>query len=260
MIGHRGAGGCAPENTLSAIRHAVRAGADAVEVDLHATADGRLVLLHDDTVDRVTGGTGPVESMTLEEVRRLDAGHAFTPDRGRTHPFRDVGVRIPTLEEAMEAAGRLPIVAEVKTERAGEALRCSLAAGDVDPGRLLVGGFRRAAVDPAARVAAWRCATEEELRPWILLSACRAGFLPAARAPAVDAVMVPERRGLFRIVTGRFLRLAHRRGIGVHVWTVNEPADMRRLFALGVDGLISDFPGRARRVLDGMLARGELPS
>lgn len=250
VIGHRGAAGCAPENTVPAIRHAVQVGADAVEVDLHATLDGRLVLLHDDTVDRVSDGSGPVEEMTLEEARSLDAGYAFTPDHGRSHPFRGEGVRLATLEEALEAAGSLPVVAEVKTGRAAEALDRFLADRIPERDRVLVGGFSRASVDEAARHAGWRCAAEEDLRGYVLLGKLGLGRLPAGRPPDVDAMMVPERHGLVRIVTRRFVRRTRRHGIGVFVWTVNEPGDMRRLFALGVDGLISDFPGRARRIVD----------
>lgn len=256
VIGHRGGGGCAPENTVPAIRHAVQVGADAVEFDLHTTRDGHLVLLHDDDVDRVSDGSGALATMSLDEARALDAGYAFTPDRGRTFPYRGTGIRFPTLEEAMEAAGALPVVAEVKTARAAEELDRCLAEERVDPSRVLVGGFAREAVDRAARRARWRCAAEEELRPWVLLGLLRLGWLPAGRPPHVDAAMVPERRGPIHIVTRRFVRDARRHGIGVFVWTVNEPGDMRRLLFLGVDGLISDFPGRARRIVDEMEAVG----
>ncbi len=105
-------------------------------------------------------------------------------------------------------------------------------------------------VDEAARHAGWRCAAEEDLRGYVLLGKLCLGRLPAGRPPDVDAMMVPERHGLVRIVTRRFVRRTRRHGIGVFVWTVNEPGDMRRLLALGVDGLISDFPGRARRIVD----------
>jgi len=259
VVGHRGAGGCAPENTLPAIRHAVEVGADAVEIDLHATRDGRLVLLHDDTVDRTTDGSGPAEEMTLDELRRLDAGHAFTPDRGRTYPFRGTGVRLPTLEEALEAADPLPVVAEVKTERSADVLRRLLDEGRVDGDRLLVGGFARSAVERAAEGARWRCAAEEELRPYVLLPKLGLGWLPAARAPRAAAVMVPERHSLVRIVTRRFVRRAHGDGLGVYAWTVNRADDMRRLLALGVDGLISDLPGRARRISDEVHGRDARP-
>lgn len=256
VTGHRGAGGAAPENTVPGLEHALDVGVDAVEVDLHGTEDGRLVLLHDDTVDRTTDGTGPVESMTLEETRRLDAGHAFTPDRGRSFPFRGEGVTIPTLDEAMEATGDLPVVLEAKSARAGRLLVEWLGENPDDAGRVMVGGPGLPAAgvtEEAGRRARWRCASEGELRPYVLLGKIGLG---APFAPDVDTLMVPERRRLVKIVTGRFVRRAHEDGLGVHVWTVNRADRMRRLLGLGVDGLLSDVPARARRVFDERRARG----
>lgn len=247
VIGHRGAAGAAPENTLPSLRRAVEDGANALEFDLQCSADGRLVVLHDDTVDRTTDGSGAVEGLTLEALRRLDAGHAFTPDRGASHPFRGHGVRIPTLEEALEAAGDLPVVVEVKSAAAGRALGGWLEAHPEEGRRMIVGGFDADAVASAAARARWRCATSEDLTPYVLLGKVGLGGLSA---PAADAAMVPERRRFVRIVTGRFVHRCHADGIGVHVWTVNRPDRMRRLLDLGVDGLISDLPARARRVLE----------
>jgi glycerophosphoryl diester phosphodiesterase len=86
VIGHRGGAGGAPENTLESIRHGVEAGAYGIEFDIHATRDGRILLFHDDTLERTTDGAGVVEEMTLEQLQRLDAGHGSTPDFGRSLP------------------------------------------------------------------------------------------------------------------------------------------------------------------------------
>lgn len=244
-IGHRGAAGVAPENTLPALEHAREVGADAVEFDLQVTRDDRLVLLHDPTVDRTTDGSGPVEALSLDEVRELDAGHAFTPDRGLGFPFRDRGVRIPTLEEALEAVEGLPVVAEVKSTAAGRRLGQWLRDRPAAARRMIVGGFDRAAAEPAAREARWRGAWQEELTRYVLLA--KVGLAGLA-VPDADAAMVPERKGVVRIPTRRFVRRAHRDGIGVHVWTVNRPDRMRRLLDAGVDGILSDFPARALRI------------
>jgi glycerophosphoryl diester phosphodiesterase len=254
VIGHRGAAGIAPENTVVSITRAVRAEAQAIEVDVHVSADGQLVTFHDETVDRTTDGTGPVEEMTLDELRRLDAGQRFTADHGRSFPYRDAGISIPTLDEAVAAAGHLPMIIEVKSLAAGQALGTWLAlrrerVGDTD--RFIVGGFERTAVEPAADAADWRCATRADLVPFILLGKLGIrGPLP----PEIDAIMLPIRKGAFRLVTRRFVRQAHERGVGVFVWTVNRPAVMRELFELGVDGLISDVPARVRRVVDERVA------
>lgn len=256
IIGHRGAAGVAPENTVASIEHGVRAGAQAIEVDVHVSLDGRLVTIHDDTVDRTTDGSGPVESLTLEELRRLDAGHAFTVDRGHSFPFRGQDVRVPTLDEAVEAAAGLPMVIEVKSPAAGRALADWLRArraGPADAGRFIVGGFERAHVAPAAAAADLRCATRADLVPFVLLG--KFGIDGPLR-DEIDAIMLPIRKGPLRLVTRGFVRRAHGRGVGVYVWTVNRPAQMRALLDLGVDGLISDFPARVRRIVQEREAHG----
>lgn len=256
VIGHRGAAGVAPENTVVSIERAIRGGAQAIEVDVHLSADGHLVTIHDDDADRTTDGAGPVESMTLAQIRRLDAGYQFTPDRGRSFPYRAAGLRVPTLDEAVAAADPLPMIIEVKSRNAGEALGDWLrsrrdTAGDTE--RFIVAGFERAEMAPAAAAADWRCATRADLIPFILLGKLGIGGpLPSH----VDAIMLPIRKGALRLVTRRFVRQAHDRGVGVFVWTVNRPDVMRALFDLGVDGLVSDVPARARRIVEERAARG----
>jgi len=246
VIAHRGGRGAAPENTLPAIRHGVEAGADAIEFDVRCTADGRIVVFHDRTVDRTTDGHGALADLSFEEARRLDAGFRFSPDRGASYPFRGRGIRISTLEEALAETADLPVVIEVKSMRSGAALGEWLRTRP-ERERILVGGFSREAVRPAALAARWRCATEKDLRPYVLLG--KLGLRPGAPAGA-DALMVPERRHLVRIVSRRFVRRAHRDGLGVYVWTVNRPDRMRKLLDLEVDGVISDYPAVARRVVE----------
>jgi glycerophosphoryl diester phosphodiesterase len=243
-IGHRGAAGIAPENTIEAIEHALAGGADAIELDVHVATCGTLVAIHDDTLDRTTDGSGSVERLDLQQIQVLDAGFRFTPDRGLSNPYRGTGVRVPTLDEAAEAAGKLPMIIEVKSPRAGHALGAWLSARE-DRDRFLVGGFDRVAVAPAAAAAQWQCATRQDLKPFALLG--KLGLSPRVR-PEITAFMVPVRKGALRIVTHRFVRRAHDLGIGVYVWTVNRPADIRALLDLGVDGLISDVPARVRRI------------
>lgn len=252
IIGHRGARGVAPENTLPAIRHGVEAGAQAIEIDLHASRDGHLVVIHDPTLDRTTDGTGPVEDRTLQELRALDAGHGFTPDGGDSFPFRGQGIRIPTLDEAMDAIGQLPAILEVKSAAAGRKLAEWLP-GRPERERVIVGGFDAEAVRPAGEAARWRCAYQTDLRGFVVW-----GKLGISRPLPDDltAAMVPVRKGPLRIVTRGFVRRMHARGKGVFVWTVNRPEEMRGLFDLGVDGLISDYPAVLRRVVEERRATG----
>lgn len=253
IVGHRGARGVAPENTIPAIRHGVEVGAHAIEIDLHASRDGELIVIHDPTLDRTTDGTGAVDQHTLDELRRFDAAYRFTTDDGETFPFRGQGVRIPTLDEAMEAIADLPAILEVKSAAAGRTLAEWLP-GRPEFDRIIVGGFDADEVGPAGAAARWRCAYQTDLLGFVLW-----GKLGISRSLPDDltAAMVPVRKGAVRIVTRGFVRRMHVQGKGVFVWTVNRPEEMRRLLDIGVDGLISDYPAVLRRVVEERLAAGQ---
>lgn len=243
----------APENTVPAIRHGVEVGAQAIEIDLHASKDEALVVIHDPTLERTTDGTGQVEQRTVEELQALDAGYRFTPDEGQTFPFRGQGIRVPTLDQAMEAMGGLPAILEVKSAAAGRLLAEWLP-DRPEYERIIVGGFNADEVGPAGAAARWRCAYQTDLLGFVLWG--KVGIrrtLPADLA----AAMVPVRKNGLRIVTRGFVRRMHDQGKGVFVWTVNRPNEMRHLLDIGVDGLISDYPAVLRRVVEERLAAGE---
>lgn len=257
MIGHRGAAAFAPENTLPSFEHALDVGVDAVELDVHCTADDHVVVIHDPTLERTTDGTGRVEERTLADLRAFDAGYRFTTDGGETHPYRGKGVSISTLDEIVEAVGDLPVVVEIKSARAGEAMGAWLQRSP-HRDRILVGGFDRAHVAPAAAHARWRCMDQQDLTGYVLSG--KVGLNTLFRPRGAAAAMVPEKRSVIRVVSPGFVRRAHSDGIGVFVWTVNHPDDMRRLLDWGVDGILSDAPGRVRRVIDERSVGAEPPA
>src|SRR6185369_11672155 len=115
-FGHRGAAGVAPENTIVSFRRGCADGADVLELDVHATADGEIVVLHDPTLERTTDGAGAVAALRFAEIERLDAGHRFTPDGGRTFPFRGTGVRVPRLGDLLREFPGMPLNIEIKQE------------------------------------------------------------------------------------------------------------------------------------------------
>ncbi|MEN8145317.1 MAG: glycerophosphodiester phosphodiesterase [Gemmatimonadota bacterium] len=246
IIGHRGAAGVAPENTLVSFERGVLGGAQAIEMDVHRAASGELVVFHDSTLDRTTSGSGPVEAMSLPALQQLDAGYGFTPDHGRSFPYRESGVTVPTLDQAVEACAGLPLIIEVKSAAAGRALGEWLRDHPARP-RILVGGESRTDSAPAVAAAMYNCASAADLRPTVLLS--KIG-LHRRLPPKVSAAMVPVWSHGLRVVTRGFVRRTHETGQGVFVWTVNRPQEMRRLFDLGVDGLISDFPAIVRRIVN----------
>src|SRR5688572_18850985 len=116
LIAHRGGAGLMPENTLAAFISASDDwAADMIELDVHASADGHCVVIHDDTLERTTSGSGPVAARTLAQLKSLDAGYHFTRDGGRTFPFRGLGITIPTIEEVLERLPKMRLTIEVKT-------------------------------------------------------------------------------------------------------------------------------------------------
>jgi glycerophosphoryl diester phosphodiesterase len=247
VFAHRGGCALGPENTLAAFDLGLQAGADGLELDVHLSADGVPVVHHDETLERTTSGSGPVAAHTAAELARVDAGYRFELDG--SFPFRDRGVGIPSLREVLHRYPDVPIVIELKTEAVvlGDAVAREVReANAVD--RVCVAGFGGGSVAAARRAlpGVASSATRDEVRRAVLRGL--AG-LRVRRAP-YGGYQVPEREGRIRIVSPRFVRRAHRAGFKVHVWTVDDEADMRRLLGWGVDGLISDRPDVAVRVRD----------
>jgi len=245
LVAHRGGAGLAPENTMDAFRQAVeRWEADILELDVHLTKDGEVVVLHDDTVDRTTESTGPVARMTWSDVSRLDAGYRFR-DASGDHPFRGRGVRIPRFEEVLEAFPGMRLNVEVKAAGAAGPL-VELVRAHAAEARVLV-----AAADEGARKDArgypgpWGASARQLRMFWVL----HGTPLGALYSPRCDVLQVPPEWKGRAVVTPAFLREAHRRNLPVHVWTVDDPERMRRLLAMGVDAIQSDRPDRLARVL-----------
>lgn len=252
LIAHRGGAGLKPENTLAAFLDADALWkADMIELDVHATADGRCVVIHDPTVDRTTNGSGAVAAMTLAEIQSLDAAYHFSPDGGTTFPLRGAGIRIPTIEEVFAAlpnmrftvesktaAAQLPLFRAIAEYRATERV---IAAGERNAYRTLFRTYRGAI-----------SASLEQALPFYVLHRARLASLWWLRA---DVVQMPEYYRGRRMLSQRLVRDLHARAVQVHIWTVNEVADMHRLLDWGVDGLISDYPDRLARVLHERVGR-----
>lgn len=225
-IAHRGLALASPENTLPAFAAALDAGADILETDVHASADGVCVIFHDDDLARVAGVAHAVEALPIDELRALELAG---------------GGRLATLEEALARfpSGRFNI--DIKTDAALEpALRAIDAAGAAS--RVLITSFaqrrRRRAVRrlPGAATSA--------STPGIVLTLIgvwlRLGALVRLALRDVDAVQVPHRRGPLLVVSPAFVRAVQNAGREVHVWTVNDRDEMRELLEMGVDGIITD--------------------
>jgi glycerophosphoryl diester phosphodiesterase len=247
---HRGASARAPENTVEAFRLAVAAGAGGLELDVHMTLDGEIVVIHDPTVDRTTDGSGAVAEMELGELRSLDAGYRFSPDGGATHPYRGAGLRVPRLVEVYEEFPEACLNIEMKEAQPGiEEAVLRVVRGARAQRRTLVASSRHGVMERFRRLCGGEISTgasRREITTFYLL--CRAR-LEGLCLPSYDALQVPVEHRRLRVITRRFVEAAHRRGVRVDAWTINRPQEMRRLLDLGVDTLMTDRPGALTRVL-----------
>ncbi len=249
VIAHRGGGGLWPENTLYAFEHAVALGVDALEMDVQSTKDGELVVIHDDTVDRTTNGTGRVQALTLAEIKALDAGYTWTADNGRSYPFRDQGLRVPALVEVLVAFPEIRMNIEIKHARGPVVARlCRMIRDYGFAERVLIAAYDARTMREVRRLCpeVATATSKAEIRFFYCLNWAHWGSF--YRSPA-EALQVPECSGDRRVLTRRFVEAAHGRNMGVHVWVVNDVNDMQRMVDLEVDGVITDRPDRLEAVL-----------
>lgn len=226
MLAHRGLALDAPENTLLAFAKAVAIGAEYVETDVHLSADGAAVVAHDPTLARVADRDVEVSKLTMAELRRIDLGR---------------GQGFCSLDEALDAFPETRFNIDVKIESAVDATVASVA--KVHAGsRVLLTSFSERR---RRRLAAYVLDAATSVGSAGVIRTRLASLTGSTRAVSralrgAHAVQVPERVGVFPLVTERFVAAVHRAGAEVHVWTVNDPADMTRLLDLGVDGLVTD--------------------
>lgn len=246
---HRGGAVLWPENTMVAFQGAVDLGYQYIETDLRVTRDGVIVCFHDPTLDRTTDGAGHLTDLSFDELMALDAGYRFTPDGGKTYPWRGRGVQVPTLEEALEIHPNLRLNIEIKQGEPAmeQALWDELDRLDAHD-RVLVAAEHDAYVHRFRSLRARRLPTSAGVRAGArFFLGLHTGLHRFEQYP-YDALQVPPSwRGL-RIVTPALVEVAHAHGLAVHVWTIDDPEEMRRLLDLGVDGIMTDRPDLLRDV------------
>ncbi len=249
VIAHQGGEGLWPSNTLSAFDRAARLGADMLDTDLHATKDGHLVAIHDASVNRTTQGKGLVKDMTLAQLKRLDAGYRFSLDGNKTFPFRGRGLTVPTLEELFRAHPDTTWTIEIKQDDPPIARPfCEALRRFQMTDKVIVASFKDSAMQAFRQACpeVLTSMTEREIRPLVMLNLVGLGgwFRPAGAS-----LQVPVRAAGFEVVTPRFVALAARKHLSVQPWTINDPAEMRRLLKMGVNGINTDRPDVLLRVL-----------
>lgn len=248
VMAHQGGADLAPSNTLAAFRNAAELGVDMMELDVHLTQDGHLVVIHDDTIDRTTNGSGTVNELTLAEVQSYDAGYHFV-DLDGDHSFRDKDVIIPTLADVFEEMpSHMRYTIEIKDtndaalyEKIGEDLWTLMAEYDVQD-KVLIGSFDQHILDMMTEITdgeAIVSAGEQEVTKFVILH--KLG-LHALYQTKVDSVEMPIKASGINLMDASLVNAAKKRGMDVHYWTINDPDTMEQLIDLGADGIITDRP------------------
>lgn len=230
---------------MAAFRNAVDVwGADMLEMDVRATEDGQIVVIHDESVDRTTDGEGFVSNLPWAQLRELDAGHGFRDARGRPS-FRGRGERVPRFQDVLEAFPDSRLNVEAKDGRSAAGLVEIILRHGAQDRVLVAAEWERNRRMVRGYPGPWG-ASRRQILAFLLLAPTPFGpFF----TPGCDALQVPEEHKGIRIVSRSFLDRAHGRNLPVHVWTVDDPHDMRRLLAWGVDGIQTDRPDLLARVL-----------
>lgn len=251
IFAHRGGGGNAPENTLEAFRNSIANGADILEIDIRATSDGELVVFHDSTTDRTTNFPAKVSELSLSELKQLDAGHNFSVDGGKTFPFRGKGVRVSTLNEVLDAFPQMNFNIEQKhADLSSIGVVCSTLRERNMTSRVVFGSFRQEVLEQFRRECP-EVSTSAGMSEVLAFTAFQKFGLGESYSPQMHALQIPEKLGGVSIVTKNFIETAHKLNLKVHVWTINNPDDMKRLLDLGVDGIMTDYPDRLSAVIRG---------
>jgi glycerophosphoryl diester phosphodiesterase len=250
-ISHRGGAALAPENTLLALRDAAtRYRTDMLEIDVHATSDGAIIVAHDPTLDRCTDLAGPIASRSLAEVKRADAGYRFTPDGGRTFPFRGKGLHIPLLSEALLALPGMRWNVEIKVDTPGvEQLVAKVIRDAGAAARVCIGSEGDAMAARIAEAMPEACVFYPVNAGTDFVMRLKSGAPDVPESPYLVLDMPLYYQGM-RLVDAAFLERARALGRWVNVWVIDEPDEMRKLVAEGVGGIMTDRPDLLRDVLD----------
>lgn len=253
VIAHRGGAGIFPENTLYAFQESWKLGVDILEMDIRETADGKLVVMHDKSINRTTDGEGNISEMTLETVKNLNAGFKFTTDSGQTFPFRGQKITVPTLEEVFNALPNARFNLEIKHETPTiVSSLCNLIRQHKLSEKVIVASFSGDNLEKFRQECTEVATSASTSEVTKFLAYYKTG-LGENYTPKMSALQTPEKLGSLQVVSKEFLETARKLNLQVHVWTINKSEDMQRLIEIKVDGIMTDYPNKLLDLL------GKLP-
>jgi glycerophosphoryl diester phosphodiesterase len=245
VYAHMGGDGVWPGDTMFAYDQAAKLGVDAFDMDAHITSDGQIVLMHDESVDRTTDGSGQVEDLSLADLRKLDAAYKWSNDGGATFPFRGKGIQVPTLEQVFQKYPQMRYLIEIKLTRSPIAgPLCEVIHKYQMQDRVIVASFH----DQAMQLFRENCpdvatsAARNEVTAFVLLS--KVG-LSGLISPQYQALQVPfetsESYGI-PVMTEAFIKAAHAKNLRVETWTLDDPNLFKQYAQWGLDGIDTDRP------------------
>ena len=253
-IAHRGGRRIRPEHTLVAYDQALEDGADVLELDVHETSDGVLVVLHDGTVDRTTDCTGQVKEMTFADLRLCDAGYDFTPDGGESYPYRGMGLVVPTMQEVFDRYPDAPFIIEVKQSNPPIVDHFVEVIRDNGVADKTIGAAFSDDVLAELRAAAPELATSMGVNETLVFWGNSFNPIDPEYDPPAEFLQVPTQYNvgdrIVDVLHPGFVPRAHELDMYVHVWTINDEETMRDLIEMGVDGIMTDDPPLLTSIID----------
>lgn len=242
-LAHRGDSRNYPENTAPAFQAAIDLAVDVIETDVHLSAEGEVVIWHDESLERLSGDPRKIGELSLKDLEKIDAASCFTADKGKTYPFRDKGIRPQLLRECLKEFSGIRFNIDLKDNNPLLAEKCAaLIRQNNAEKRVCIGSFHHKVLKafrnflPAAETSL----SKREIIMTMLFY--RLGWKPkSVRKGKCRTVQIPESYQGFRILSPGFIRWCRKNAMIIQVWTINDAEEMDRLFKMGVDGIFSDF-------------------
>ena len=245
ILAHRGASGEYPQGTRLAFDKALEQGADELELDVHLSKDGYIIINHDADLKANAGVSDKIEDLTLVELKKLDAGHEFSLDNGNSYPFRNQGLTLLTLNELFEYYPTAKFNIEIKPNdvRLSDALWEVIESYQMQQ-QVVIASQHCKAMKRFRAISEGQVKTSATVAELIEASLAWSSGFGWAFKPDFDIAQLP-----YKIMTKPYVRFFQSKGVSVDLWTVNEVSDIERCIALGVDGIIGDYPERIYQVL-----------
>ncbi len=243
VVAHRGDSAFFPENTLPAFRSAAELKVDCIETDVHLTKDGVCVIWHDDSMERTSGDKSLITDKKYKELAGMDAGYMFSGDNGKTFPFRGRGVTIATLDEVLKSIPDMRFNVDLKDDNQDLVVEFARVIRANKAENRVLGASFHDSIIKSLREYIPEIATSfsrPELKKLVYMDKLK--ILKFHNKLPAGAAQIPEYSGRLRVLTKSLIRVLHARGVYIHVWTINNRADMVRLFKMGVDTIMTDNP------------------